>query len=110
MFTIYGKNIIPNHAHEEEQVNISKLPEISIQDLERYKTVLQQTSTLSESMVKNFNAVSVILQKINESQSITSEKIDKLNQLTQSISNAAKSLSDEKAISGLKSLEAIVKK
>ncbi len=96
--------------HEEEQVNISKLPEISIQDLERYKTVLQQTSTLSESMVKNFNAVSVILQKINESQSITSEKIDKLNQLTQSISNAAKSLSDEKAISGLKSLEAIVKK
>ncbi len=96
--------------HEEEQTNINKLPEISLQDLERYKTVLQQTSSLSESMVKNFNAVSVILQKINESQSITSEKIDKLNQLTQSISTAAKSLSDEKTLSGLKSLESIVKK
>ncbi len=96
--------------YEDERSNISNLPEISLQDLERYKTVLQQSSTLSESMVKNFNAVSVILQKINESQSITSEKIDKLNQLTQSITNAAKSLSDEKTISGLKSLESIVKK
>ncbi len=96
--------------HEEERGNINKLPEISIEDLERYKTVLQQTSSLSEGMVKNFNAVNVILQKINESQSITSEKIDKLNQLTQSISNAAKSLSDEKTLSGLKSLESIVKK
>ena len=95
---------------DEEQVDISKLPEISLQDLERYKAVLQQSSALSETMLKNFNAVSVILQKINESQSITSEKIDKLNQLTQSITNAAKSLSDEKTISGLKSLESIVKK
>ena len=95
---------------EEEKENLNKLPDISIEDLERYKTVLQQTSSLSEGMVKNFNAVSVILQKINESQSITSEKIDKLNQLTQSISTAAKSLSDEKALSGLKSLESIVKK
>ncbi len=97
--------------YEEDQTNKkNSFPEISLQDLEHYKTVLQQTSQLSENMLKNFNGVNVILQKINESQSISTEKIDKLNQLTQSISTAAKSLSDDKTIAGLKSLESIVKK
>ena len=41
------------------------IPEISPKDLEQYKIILNQTSQLSETILKNFNSVYEVLEKIN---------------------------------------------
>ncbi|MEO8399920.1 MAG: hypothetical protein ABI550_08930 [Ignavibacteriaceae bacterium] len=99
-----------SEIHYQGNDSINKLPEISIKDFEQYKEVLSQTSVLSEGILKNFNGINLILQKINENQNISSEKIEQLNKLAQSITTAANSLNDEKTITGLRHLESIVKK
>jgi len=65
---------------------------------------------MSEIIHKNFAAVSNIMEKVNSMQQISTEKIQQLNVLANSITQASSSLSDEKTITGLKHLEAIVKK
>lgn len=84
--------------------------EISLKDLETYKILLEQTSLMSEVIVKNFSSVHQILENINNIQGISTEKIEHLKSLANSIQQASIILGDEKTQAGLKHLEAIVVK
>jgi methyl-accepting chemotaxis protein len=84
--------------------------EISAKDLEAYKTLLERTTELSETLVTNFSSVHEILDKINNIQGISPEKIEHLKSLAASIQQASITLGDEKTQAGLKHLEAIVVK
>lgn len=84
--------------------------EVSFKDAEQYKEILSHTAQLSETILKNFNAVAQVLEKINNIQSFTPEKIEQLKVMADSVAIAARSLSDEKTVTGLKYLESIVKK
>ena len=83
---------------------------VSVQDLEKYKALVTESARLSEIMHKNFALVSAMMEKVNSLQHITTEKIQQLNTLANSITQASSSLTDEKTLIGLKHLEAIVKK
>lgn len=91
-------------------VGVDKVPEISAKDLENYKTMLDQTNQLSQQIYKNFSSINYLLEKMNNTQNISAEKIEQLKTLASSITQASTSLSDEKTVTALKSLEAIVKK
>ncbi|HEY6626576.1 MAG TPA: hypothetical protein VIZ21_06450 [Ignavibacteriaceae bacterium] len=83
---------------------------VSLQDAEKYKAIVNESARLSEIIHKNFTAVSTMMEKVNSVQQISSDKIQQLNTLANSISQASSSLSDERTLVGLKHLEAIVKK
>jgi hypothetical protein len=83
---------------------------ISLQDAEKYKAIVTESARLSEIIHKNFAAVSALMEKVNSAQQISSDKIQQLNTLANSISQASSSLTDERTLTGLKHLEAIVKK
>lgn len=83
---------------------------VSLQDAEKYKAIVTESARLSEIIHKNFAAVSALMEKVNSVQQISSDKIQQLNTLANSISQASSSLSDERTLVGLKHLEAIVKK
>jgi hypothetical protein len=51
-----------------------------------------------------------MMEKINSMQQISSDKIQQLNILANSITQASSSLTDERTLVGLKHLEAIVRK
>jgi hypothetical protein len=86
------------------------IPEISAKDLEQYKMILNQTSQLSETILKNFNSVFEVLEKINGLQGLSADKIEHLKVVADSISKATSNLNDERTVTGLKYLESIVKK
>ena len=86
------------------------VPEMSSRDLEQYKLIMNQTSQLSETILKNFNSVYEVLNKINGMQGLTAEKIEQLKIMADSISKATSNLNDERTVTGLKYLESIVKK
>jgi hypothetical protein len=83
---------------------------VSIQDLEKYKSIVNESAKLSEIVHKNFTAVTAMMEKVNSVQQISSDKIQQLNSLANSITQASSSLTDERTLAGLKHLEAIVKK
>ena len=83
---------------------------VSIQDLEKYKAIVNESARLSEIVHKNFTAVTAMMEKVNSVQQISSDKIQQLNTLANSITQASSSLTDERTLVGLKHLEAIVKK
>jgi len=83
---------------------------VSIQDLEKYKSLVDESTKLSDIVRKNFVAVSDMMEKMNSIQQISSDKIQQLNVLANSITQASSSLTDERTLVGLKHLEAIVKK
>jgi hypothetical protein len=83
---------------------------VSVQDLEKYKAVVTESARMSEIIHKNFTAVTAMMEKVNSLQQISSEKIQQLSTLANSITQASTSLTDEKTLVGLKHLEAIVKK
>ncbi len=85
-----------------------KSPEITLKDLEQYRILLENTGRLSETILNNFNQINLVLEKINGSQNISTQKIDELKSLAESISKASNSLGDEKTLLGLKHLENIV--
>jgi len=103
-----SRNIIKQLAAQNSAV--TKIPEISLTDLEKYKNLLEQTARLSQVIHENFDSVSSVLEKMNSVQSISGEKIEQLKMLANSISQASNSLSDEKTLTGLKHLESIVLK
>lgn len=84
--------------------------EMSLQDIEKFRALLEQSARLSEIMHKNFASISVLAEKVNQLDSISAEKIQSLNALANSLNQAANSLSDDKTLSGLKSLESIIVK
>ncbi|MDH3268721.1 MAG: hypothetical protein OEM46_07695 [Ignavibacteria bacterium] len=83
---------------------------VSVQDMEKYKTVVTESARMSEIIHKNFAAVTAMMDKVNSLQQISSDKIQQLSALANSITQASTSLTDEKTLVGLKHLEAIVKK
>ena len=87
-----------------------KVPEISLKDLENYKTLLDHTNQLSQQIYKNFSSINYLVEKINNTQNISAERIEQLKALANSIAQASSSLSDEKTVTALKSLESIVVK
>ena len=83
---------------------------VSMHDVEKFKTIVDESSKLSEVVRKNFVAVGEMMEKINSMQQISSDKIQQLSALANSISQVSTSLTDERTLTGLKHLEAIVKK
>ena len=83
---------------------------ISIEDMQRFKSVMNETSQLSEVILKNFSSAHEMMEKISQLEQIGSDKIQQLNALANSITQASSSLTDERTLAGLKHLEAIVVK
>ena len=74
---------------------------VSIQDLEKYKSLVDESTKLSDIVRKNFTAVSDMMEKMNSIQQISSDKIQQLNVLANSITQASTSLTDERTLVGL---------
>ena len=83
---------------------------VTAQDLERYKALVTESARMSEIIHNNFAAVSIIMEKVYSMQQISADKIQQLNALANSITQASSSLSEERTLVGLRHLEAIVKK
>ncbi len=76
----------------------------------QYKNFVEHTAKLSGVMLKNFASIQAILDKLNISQSISSEKMREVSSLAETITKASNSLTDERTLAALKHLEAIVVK
>ena len=83
---------------------------LSVEDMQRFKSVMDETSRLSDVILKNFSSAREMMEKISQLEQIGSDKIQQLNALANSISQASSSLTDERTLAGLKHLEAIVVK
>ena len=83
---------------------------VSLKDLEAYNATLEKTSTLSSSILQNFQSSHDLLDKMSKMPGLNPENIQAFNSMANSLTTAAKSLSDEKTIAGLKHLETIVVK
>ncbi|MDP2366179.1 MAG: hypothetical protein Q8M94_20705 [Ignavibacteria bacterium] len=84
--------------------------ELSLADVEKFKLLVEQSAKLSEIMNKNFTSISSLADKINQIEGVSSQKITELNSLANALNQASQSLGDEKTLTGLKHLEAIVLK
>ena len=83
---------------------------LSVEDMQRFKSVMDETSRLSDVILKNFSSAREMMEKISQMEQIGSDKIQQLNALANSITQASSSLTDERTLAGLKHLEAIVVK
>jgi len=83
---------------------------ISVEDMQRFKAIMDETSQLSNVILKNFGSAREMMEKISQLEQIGSDKIQQLNALANSITQASSSLTDERTLAGLKHLEAIVVK
>ena len=83
---------------------------VSVEDMQRFKSVMDETSRLSDVILKNFSSAREMMEKISQMEQIGSDKIQQLNALANSITQASSSLTDERTLAGLKHLEAIVVK
>ena len=92
------------------QGGLSGNSQLTDEQMKQYREVVEHVTKLSSLMQKNFSSIQEILDKINSSQHISKEKLQELNNLANSITQASNSLNDEKTLAGLKSLEAIVVK
>lgn len=84
--------------------------ELSIADVEKFKMLVEQSAKLSEIMHKNFASISTLADKVNQIEGVSSQKIVELSGLANALNQASQSLGDEKTLTGLKHLEAIVLK
>jgi hypothetical protein len=84
--------------------------ELSLADVEKFKLLVEQSAKLSEIMNRNFTSISALADKINQIEGVSSQKITELSALANALNQASHSLGDEKTLSGLKYLEAIVVK
>jgi len=84
--------------------------ELSLADVEKFKLLVEQSAKLSEIMNRNFTSISALAEKINQIEGVSSQKITELNALANALNQASHSLGDEKTLTGLKYLEAIVVK
>jgi hypothetical protein len=84
--------------------------ELSLADVEKFKMLVEQSAKLSEIMNKNFISISTLADKVNQIEGVSSQKISELSSLANALNQASQSLGDEKTLTGLKHLEAIVLK
>ncbi len=80
------------------------------EDAIRYRKVMEDSSQMSVLIHKNFSEINSMMEKFNSMQHISTDKIQQLQTLATSMAQATASLSDEKTLQGLKSLESIVVK
>lgn len=86
------------------------VPDLDPQELELYRTIVTQASKESEIIMKNFTSLLQILEKINNLQTLTPERIEQLKIMADSLNKATINLNDERTVTGLKYLESIVRK
>jgi hypothetical protein len=86
------------------------LGKISPEELENYKDVLTKLANLGSSIAESFKNSYAILERIKNLSAIDRESVAEISAMANSLTTAAKSLSDEKTITGLKHLESIVTK
>ena len=84
--------------------------ELSLADVEKFKLLVEQSAKLSEIMNRNFSSISALADKVNQIEAVSSQKISELNGLANALNQASQSLGDEKTLTGLRHLEAIVLK
>lgn len=84
--------------------------QMTVEEMAQYKNLVEHTAKLSSVMLKNFASIQEILDKLSTSQPISAENLREMNSLAESITQASNSLTDERTLTGLKHLEAIVKK
>ena len=84
--------------------------ELSLADVEKFKLLVEQSAKLSEIMNRNFTSISALAEKVNQIDAVSSQKITELSSLANALNQASQSLGDEKTLTGLKHLEAIVLK
>jgi hypothetical protein len=84
--------------------------QMSVEEMAQYKNLVEHTAKLSGVMLKNFASIQEILDKLSNSQPISSENMREMSSLAESITQASNSLTDERTLAGLKHLEAIVVK
>jgi hypothetical protein len=85
-----------------------KLPDMSQNDLDLYKNILEETSKYSEVLVTNFTSLHNVLDKIRSIETLTADKIAELNKLAENLSEASKQLGNENTVKGLSHIENIV--
>lgn len=83
---------------------------LSLADTEKFKLLVEQSAKLSEIMNRNFTSISALTEKIQQLDSLNTQKITELSNLANSLNQAAAALNNEKTLAALKSLEAIVVK
>lgn len=103
-----SKNILRQLNQNASDSGVAK--ELSLADVEKFKLLVEQSAKLSEIMNRNFTSISSLADKINQIEGVSSQKITELNSLANSLNQASQSLADEKTLTGLKHLEAIVLK
>lgn len=89
---------------------LGKGTELSLAEIEKFKVLVEQSAKLSEIMNRNFVSITALSEKINQIESISSQKINELSALANALNQASHSLGDEKTLTGLKYLESIVVK
>jgi hypothetical protein len=103
-----SKNILKQLNQNSSGTGVST--ELSLADVEKFKLLVEQSAKLSEIMNRNFTSISSLADKINQIEGVSSQKITELNSLANALNQASQSLGDEKTLTGLKHLEAIVLK
>jgi CO dehydrogenase/acetyl-CoA synthase beta subunit len=83
---------------------------ISAEELANYNDALTKLANLSSSIEQSFKNSYGILEKIKNLAAIDRENVAEITAMANSLTTAAKSLSDEKTVIGLKHLESIVSK
>lgn len=103
-----SKNIL--RQLNSSSTGIGKGTELSLADVEKFKLLVEQSAKLSEIMNRNFSSISALAEKINQIESVSSQKIAELSTLVNALNQASHALGDEKTLTGLKYLESIVVK
>ena len=102
-----SKNILKQLSSDNSGVRST---ELSLAEVEKFKMLVEQSAKLSEIMNRNFVSISELASKVSQIESVSSQKIVELSGLANALNQASQSLGDEKTLTGLKHLEAIVLK
>jgi len=102
-----SKNLV-NRINHQDAFPAPSISVDSISIVENFNSALENTVNLSNSLSKNFFSLNQLIEKINISEAVNSEKLNQLKIIAESISKAAASLNDERTVTGLKYLESIV--
>lgn len=86
------------------------IQDIDPKDMDTYRTIISQTTEMSEVILRNFNSIAQVLERINSLQTLSADKVEQLKSVANSLSLATANLNDEKTVTGLKYLESIVRK
>lgn len=87
-----------------------EISETAIANLNKFNALLERTTKLSVVLNSNLGLINQLYEKMNSAADISNERMEQIKSLANSITQATDSLKDEKTITGLKHLEAIVNK